>query len=222
MTNKRDIEKSPELSRIIFCIAKGHNYARDIAKTLTKDSTTVVRQLQKLEKLRYISSKKEKILNKTIYSVNWKKIMSVYSVWLGKKFKLAAHEYRKLKIDKYGDIPIGFLEEKNIPKLISESKHILLLLKEIFKTQENYKYQSVLLEDIFQRLTNLIGYGIENGMQYQDNKPDTLFPLFKKFFIDKVDGIIKDAFQVYYDLSKVKHNLILDNSLPQLKKYFSK
>src|SRR4030042_5895830 len=76
------IESLP-YSSIIFLIASGTNYPEAISKARKTNSSSTVKQLEALKNAKYLNEpKKEKLLNKTVYSVNWKKIIEEFVKYL--------------------------------------------------------------------------------------------------------------------------------------------
>lgn len=91
-------------SNLIFFVASGKNYALSIAKVRNKkDSSPTAKQLKQLEERGFLKSRKEKLLNKTIYSINWSRIIEEFKKFYDdfKKqriFNLVA--WKKIKIKK--------------------------------------------------------------------------------------------------------------------------
>lgn len=76
------IESLP-YSSIIFLTASGINYPEAISKARKTNSSSTVKQLEALKNASFLNEpKKEKLLNKTIYSVNWKKIIEEFVKYL--------------------------------------------------------------------------------------------------------------------------------------------
>lgn len=73
-----EIIESIPFSQTIFLIASGKNYAQIISQERKIAPSPAVKQLKQLEKAGFIVSKKEKLLNKTIYSVNWSRIVKAF------------------------------------------------------------------------------------------------------------------------------------------------
>lgn len=83
----RVIESQP-FSEILFIIASGKNYALSIADSRGKeDSSSTNKQLQELEERGFLKSNKEKLLNKTVYSINWNKINGEFCTVLSETIK---------------------------------------------------------------------------------------------------------------------------------------
>lgn len=62
-------------SEIILLVTSGKNYPLSIAEARgRKDSSPTAKQLKQLEDKGFLLSSKEKLLNKTIYQINWKRI----------------------------------------------------------------------------------------------------------------------------------------------------
>ena len=70
-------------SQLIFLVASGKSYALTIAEARgKKDSSPTAKQLKQLEARGFLKSQKEKLLNKTIYSVNWEKATNSFIDYL--------------------------------------------------------------------------------------------------------------------------------------------
>jgi hypothetical protein len=101
--NKINVIESVPYSELIFLIASGKNYALEIAEARgKKDSSPTAKQLKQIEKRGFLKSHKEKLLNKTIYSVNWEKI--------GEEFIEFLKNEKKLYLDKDNKINREFLD----------------------------------------------------------------------------------------------------------------
>jgi len=137
---KRDVLHNPELARVFISIVKGINYPQRIAKNLNKTPATIVDQVQKLKREGLITSKKEKLLNKTRYSVNWDKIEEIFIKLYNAKLQATLKEL------KYGNFPINYktlcgylllwgLSEKVLSKdlKLDPIKKFNLCIKNLFK-----------------------------------------------------------------------------------------
>ena len=84
---KINVIDSIPYSQLIFLVASGKSYALSIAEARGKtDSSPTAKQLKQLEARGFLKSQKEKLLNKTVYSVNWKKIIEEFNTLLSTKF----------------------------------------------------------------------------------------------------------------------------------------
>ena len=73
------IFESKALCRLLLLVSRGINYAQAISKETGNKPSPIVKQLKILEKTGYLNKpKKEKLLNKSIYSVNYKKILDEF------------------------------------------------------------------------------------------------------------------------------------------------
>jgi len=87
------IIESVPYSQIVFLIASGINYPEAISKARQTDSSSTVKQLDTLRKSKFLQEpKKEKLLNKTVYSVNWNKISNNFIDYVFNKFERSYNE----------------------------------------------------------------------------------------------------------------------------------
>jgi len=70
--------ENKELSECMIYVMFGKNYAQIISKESKVLPSTIVRRLQKLEKYRLLKSKKEKLLNRTRYEINWSELSGLF------------------------------------------------------------------------------------------------------------------------------------------------
>ena len=76
-----NIIKSKPLSKLIFGICAGHDYAEALASHVGKTPNTVTRQLNKLEKKGFLDSKRLKKNNIKKYRINYEAISEAYFLW---------------------------------------------------------------------------------------------------------------------------------------------
>jgi hypothetical protein len=152
------IESLP-YSSIIFLIASGTNYPEAISKARKTNSSSTVKQLEALKNAKFLNEpKKEKLLNKTIYSVNWEKII--------KEFIKALQEHKEdvLKQDEFLRTNLkeafkksfnylDYLENKEFIKSIKQNNYLIEYLKvyfsDISKTSLNYSIANALSYILF-------------------------------------------------------------------------
>lgn len=152
-------------SEIIFLIASGKNYALAIAEARgKKDSSPTAKQLNQLIKRGFLKSQKEKLLNKTLYSINWDKVAKEF-------FNHYFQTYQKMMIEMQERINISISKVANIKgnidlsdiniifkdiekKEITRDQDILFLLRAFIET-ENILNKST-LRSIFERISRLI------------------------------------------------------------------
>ena len=85
--NKIRVIESIPYSQLIFLIASGKNYALEIAKARGKeDSSPTAKQLDQLKKRGFLISKKERLLNKTLYLINWDRISQEFVSYVHDNF----------------------------------------------------------------------------------------------------------------------------------------
>lgn len=157
---KKVIESIP-YSEIIFLVASEYNYALKISEARgRKDSSPTAKQLKQLEEKGFLKSYKEKLLNKTVYTVNWDRICQefanyVFDIVINKRQQLKA--YFGEKYNNYIKEQEQALEkrEKELPKKAKEKKHneeeAYKELEKLIKSKRlnKNKYLQILLETIF-------------------------------------------------------------------------
>ncbi|MBI4141470.1 hypothetical protein HY484_00935 [Candidatus Woesearchaeota archaeon] len=74
---KRDIADSPQLAKVFTYVCAGYNYPQTIAKSLDKKPQVALIQLQKLRRAKILWSKKERLMNKTVFFPNWDKLAEI-------------------------------------------------------------------------------------------------------------------------------------------------
>lgn len=120
-----EIIESIPFSQTIFLIASGKNYAQIISQERKIAPSPAVKQLKQLEKAGFIVSKKEKLLNKTIYSVNWSRIVKAFIELVEKRKKnyepfLEKYEVKSgvfgFKAEYFQGLQLDLLKEKRIIK----------------------------------------------------------------------------------------------------------
>lgn len=130
------IDSTP-YSNIIFLITSGINYPKAISEVRKKDASATIKQLTNLSKKGYVTTKKEKLLNKTIYSVNWEKIVDEFVVGLKehKKTILSQDKYLKSNLQKVMGDKYNFLqlvEDKNFTNRLKKNVYLIQFLKNYF------------------------------------------------------------------------------------------
>src|SRR3972149_1380562 len=133
------IESTP-YSNIIFLIASGTNYPEAISKARKTDSSSTVKQLETLKKAKFLyEPKKEKLLNKTIYSVNWKKIIEEFVKYLRVNVDYVCSENDRLGMNLKNLIK-GFEErvkqarDKNFENALKENKLLYGFFEQYYST----------------------------------------------------------------------------------------
>jgi predicted transcriptional regulator len=74
---------------IIGALTEGDTYPTELATKLNKQRAILYKQIEKLKEVNFIQEKKEKLLNKTIYSLNYPELIK----------KFLEHRTLKLKYD---------------------------------------------------------------------------------------------------------------------------
>jgi len=113
---------SVPFSQIIFLISSGINYPQAISKSRKTDPSATIKQITTLKKQGFLFSKKEKLLNKTIYSLNKEKISETFIQYMNDK--------------KQNN---GF----NLSNKYSQNKYLGEYLKEIFASYKEIKVTKI-------------------------------------------------------------------------------
>lgn len=138
-----EIIESIPFSQTIFLIASGKNYAQIISQERKIAPSPAVKQLKQLEKAGFIVSKKEKLLNKTIYSVNWSRIVKAFMDYTIKR----AENYSGF-LDNFADKKgvFGYKQEyfQGLDFTLLNEKRLLknTYLNNAIKTLFTYTYES--------------------------------------------------------------------------------
>lgn len=73
-----EIINAPEVAQVFYCVlSEEYNYGRAIAEKLDKTAPAIDFHLKKLIKVGLLTSEKQKLLNRTIYSVNFKILANI-------------------------------------------------------------------------------------------------------------------------------------------------
>lgn len=124
------IESTP-FSEIIFLISAGINYPEVISKARSRDTSSTVQQLKTLKEMKFLNEpKKEKMLNRTRYSVNWKKINQEFIDFMHSKSQKP---------------------EFKIPEKYADNKYLSLYFERIFAPYKQIHTKTI--RDIFEELS---------------------------------------------------------------------
>lgn len=97
---KINVIDSIPYSQLIFLVASGKSYALNIAEARGKtDSSPTAKQLKQLEARGFLKSQKEKLLNKTVYSVNWKRVIEEFIRYVNENIDYVCSENERLKLN---------------------------------------------------------------------------------------------------------------------------
>lgn len=133
--NQINVIDSVPYSELLFLVASGKNYALTIAEARgKKDSSPTAKQLKQLENRGFLKSHKEPVLNKTIYSINWEKIIDEFFKLLveHKKDFMAMHEHLKTNINPEKLKQVNHLDDTNYIKDMKTNKYLKLALTHYF------------------------------------------------------------------------------------------
>lgn len=203
---------SPELTSILFSVLKGNDYAQKIAADLNKSPSTLVRQLQKLEKIGMINSKKEKLLNKTIYNVDWGKIEDIFLKIFDSRLDVFIESYKEALTNPF--IFELFKSSKvNIKRIKKDSNIVIkkLFNKEILKDMLIYFLKDFSIHEKDLTLNQAI-------LLFFRSCADNFFYKFYKYYSEK-----KDISKMYNNkdvLSFMSICLFLRTTEPSIDRYF--
>jgi len=185
------IESSP-YDEIIFIVASGYNYALKIAEIREKkDSSPTAKQLKQLEERGFLKSSKEKLLNKTIYEVNWNKIAQEFAKYL---LEIVMKRDQQLKAYYGGDYNNYIKRQEQDLKKINEG---------ISKRKSGREYNE---EKAYKNLKELIKSKRLNKNKYLHNLFKIIFnDYFKVYVKNKISVTIKDLFE------EIKQSFGLEN-----------
>ena len=177
--NKIRVIESIPYSQLIFLIASGKNYALEIAKARGKeDSSPTAKQLDQLKKRGFLISKKERLLNKTIYSINWKKINQEFVDYVFNSFEKDVKDYKEIskkerdeQREKHYNELQKKIKNKNFEKEIKSHEYLITLLKLTFSLVENReKTIREIFEDLRINFPQPEGTFIDHPKKFYDNK----------------------------------------------------
>lgn len=143
--NQIKVIESTPYSQLIFLIASGKSYALEIAKARgKKDSSPTAKQLDQLKKRGFLFPKKEKLLNKTLYSINWKKINQEFVDYVFNIFEKEVRDYKEVikkerneQREKHYNELQKKIKNKNFEKGIKNHEYLITLLKFTFSLVKN-------------------------------------------------------------------------------------
>jgi len=147
--------ESPSLSQILFLIANGKNYAQKIAEIKGIKPSPVIRQLNKLKK--FLNSKNEPLLNKTIYSIRWDKIAEEFYLFhFPEKCKrgTTALNLNEIENKKWFEDPMSFPSAEKM----KDNLYLQNFLKAIFESIDDNKddgFNIDTLKELFSAIPNI-------------------------------------------------------------------
>lgn len=140
-----NIITSVPFSQILFLISNKKNYAQIISKERKTDPSSTLKQLEKLRDQKFLlKPQKENLLWKTVYEINWEKIIIEFLRFLKKR-----NEQVENKADITKNYPremiatFGLSEENNLIEKYKNNEYLLFLIKELFKKSSNYDDLSI-------------------------------------------------------------------------------
>lgn len=143
-----EIIESVPYSQIIFLISAGINYPIAISKARGIDNSSTFKQLEELRKKGFLNTPiRESLLNKTIYSVNWKKIIGVFIDYIIDQCKYISSENERLSLNlpaifRGFDKSISYMKDKDFQDRLKENKYLQTFFQsyyaEIGRLKENW------------------------------------------------------------------------------------
>lgn len=142
-------------SQLIFLTSSGKNYAIAIAKARGReDSSPTAKQLKQLVKRKFLSEKKERLLNKTIYSVNWEKLIEELLKKLRENLEIVLKEIEENNLD-FNRIFENFEEiifrakDKKFEEKIKKNKYLIKFLISYFSYIANSRATKTTISEAF-------------------------------------------------------------------------
>ena len=189
-------------SKFIYCIAGGNDYNKLISELLDKEDSNTQRQLTKLEKLGWISSKK--IINKKvfpmeqkrIYSVNWEKIIESFLETIKERKELTMNLERVVddktgkEFKEFRTPNLNKIREKKFMDKLKKNEYLILFFKIYFNSIWNLLEKK---NDI-----TMIGYFeilMYSGFDYT-GKEKNLLKWLEKFDVkkqEKITNLMKES-----------------------------
>ena len=123
---------SPVMSELLFLIANGDNYITAISEKSGKDSPTILVQLRKLKKLRYVSVSGDKAPKRIIYKIRYQSITNDLLDFIKSRIDLL----RKMLVIKKAELSF-----EQIPPYFQ-----ILFEEYIVETQDSLKEKEIELE----------------------------------------------------------------------------
>ncbi|MBU0894583.1 MAG: hypothetical protein KKF48_03025 [Nanoarchaeota archaeon] len=177
--DKIKVIESVPYSQLIFLISSGKTYALEIAKARgKKDSSPTAKQLDQLKKRGFLTSKKGGLLNKNIYSINWKKINKEFVNYVFNIFEKDVKDYKKIskkeqdepKENHYNEL-LKKIKTKNFDKDIKNHEYLITLLKLTFPLVENReKTIREIFEDLRINFPQPPGTFVDHPSKFHDEK----------------------------------------------------
>lgn len=158
--DKINVIDSMPYSELIFIVSSGKNYPLSIAEARgKKDSSPTAKQLNQLVERGFLVSQKEKFLNKTIYSVDYEKIVEEFIVYLRGLLEKTINDNLSISDDNFADnlkqelINNETLNTKNYsknPYLLSFFRELLSISVKVgIKTTLKELFSEIINRDVF-------------------------------------------------------------------------
>lgn len=144
--NQIKVIQSVPYSEIIFLVSMGHNYALKIAEERGRqDSSPTAKQLKQLEEKGFLEAHKEKLLNKTIYDVNWEKIIQEFINFLEQAIEhtnledqLTSETFGK-NIEEFGYVA-DLMKDKDFLRRLTKNVYLQTYFKEFCASVGYFKH----------------------------------------------------------------------------------
>lgn len=139
------IINSAPFSQILFLIANQKNYAQIISLERKTDPSSTFKQLENLKKLGFLlEPKKVPLLYKTVYEINWEKIIEEFFINLNKRRQQLQNKSQKdLQYPKELIVTFGLLDEKELIDKYRKNNYLISLFRETFKRGTSYEDLSI-------------------------------------------------------------------------------
>jgi hypothetical protein len=124
------IDSTP-YSSIVFLIASETNYPEAISKARGTDSSSTVKQLETLKREQFLNEPtKEKLLNKTIYSINWERVIEEFIKYIKDSVDYVISEEKRIGLN-LNLLYVGYekrvelLKQKDFQDKLKQNKYLL-------------------------------------------------------------------------------------------------
>jgi hypothetical protein len=215
---KINVIDSIPYSQLIFLVASGKSYALNIAEARGKtDSSPTAKQLKQLEARGFLKSQKEKLLNKTVYSVNWKKIIEEFIKYVNENINYVCSENKRIgmnldKVIKGFNERIQQIKSKDFQRDIKKNKYLISFFKKYFsetgRLKENWTITATFdflsffgdMNFLYKWIPSHDFYNIEKALDFINSKEGNSFP---EWLIEEKEPKTKEEeFERYKKISK--------------------
>lgn len=192
---KVSVSNSLPFSQIIFLIASGKDYALSIAEARgKKDSSPTAKQLKQLEERGFLKSEKEKLLNKTRYYIEWKKIIEEFIKYVNENIDYVCSENERSGLNLKNTIK-GFEEivkqakEKKFQEDLKKNKYLITFLKAYFSYIAKSRATKTTIYEAFSFLFYFENFNFIEAFKKENLKKDS--DLEDLFLLGEIFKVVK-------------------------------